>query len=295
MVTEKLIVKNFGPIREAELDLRKVTVLIGEQASGKSVLAKLVTICRSVGIIGSGPEPYSDETLFDDFVNEFLGEYGIHNFREEKSFIYYTNANYQITIDFSKPLISRHFFDKSLEYTLEQSLWLEVDYTTIQEAEKKAFKLGQFELANEKKNAGKILNERLAKVNIDLDKKIEHVLYIPTDRIVCSATSEFKSKLPYLTFFNQEFLEKKSFKDRFSLFPLDVDFFYDKDKEDNLVRLKNGSTVSLQFAASGIQALAPLQVFVETANPILKHLFIIEEPELNLYPATQKKTSRIPN
>lgn len=41
MANERLTVKNFGPIREADLDLRKVTVLIGEQASGKSVLAKL--------------------------------------------------------------------------------------------------------------------------------------------------------------------------------------------------------------------------------------------------------------
>ena len=41
-MNEKLIVKNFGPIREAELDLKKLTVFIGPQGSGKSTLAKLV-------------------------------------------------------------------------------------------------------------------------------------------------------------------------------------------------------------------------------------------------------------
>ncbi|MEN9611395.1 MAG: hypothetical protein RLZZ628_2209, partial [Bacteroidota bacterium] len=46
MVIEKLIVNNFGPIQKADLDLRKVTVFIGEQASGKSILAKLVAIMR---------------------------------------------------------------------------------------------------------------------------------------------------------------------------------------------------------------------------------------------------------
>ena len=45
-MNEKLIVKNFGPIREAELDLKKVTVFIGPQGSGKSTLAKLVAICK---------------------------------------------------------------------------------------------------------------------------------------------------------------------------------------------------------------------------------------------------------
>lgn len=42
-----LRVKNFGPIKDAELDLRNVNVLIGPQASGKSTLAKLYTICMS--------------------------------------------------------------------------------------------------------------------------------------------------------------------------------------------------------------------------------------------------------
>ena len=41
-MNEKLIVKNFGPIQEAELDLKKVTVFIGPQGSGKSTLEKLV-------------------------------------------------------------------------------------------------------------------------------------------------------------------------------------------------------------------------------------------------------------
>ena len=43
----KLIVKNFGPIDSADLDLKSVNVFIGPQASGKSTVAKLYTICNS--------------------------------------------------------------------------------------------------------------------------------------------------------------------------------------------------------------------------------------------------------
>lgn len=43
----KLIVRNFGPINGATLNLNNVNVLIGPQASGKSTLAKLYTICKS--------------------------------------------------------------------------------------------------------------------------------------------------------------------------------------------------------------------------------------------------------
>ena len=40
----KLMVKNVGPIREAEVEVKKHTVFIGPQGSGKSTLAKLIAI-----------------------------------------------------------------------------------------------------------------------------------------------------------------------------------------------------------------------------------------------------------
>jgi predicted ATP-dependent endonuclease of OLD family len=39
---QKIIIKNFGAIKEAEIDIPKTLVLIGEQASGKSTIAKLI-------------------------------------------------------------------------------------------------------------------------------------------------------------------------------------------------------------------------------------------------------------
>ena len=39
---QKIVIKNFGAIKEAEIDIPKTLVLIGEQASGKSTIAKLI-------------------------------------------------------------------------------------------------------------------------------------------------------------------------------------------------------------------------------------------------------------
>jgi AAA15 family ATPase/GTPase len=39
---EKIVVENFGGITEAEINLKKINIFIGPQASGKSVLAKLI-------------------------------------------------------------------------------------------------------------------------------------------------------------------------------------------------------------------------------------------------------------
>ncbi|MBN1462627.1 MAG: ATP-binding protein [Paludibacteraceae bacterium] len=41
----KLIIKNVGPIKEVELDLNKINVFMGPQSSGKSTIAKIISFC----------------------------------------------------------------------------------------------------------------------------------------------------------------------------------------------------------------------------------------------------------
>src|SRR5580658_9230930 len=45
---EKLIVKNFAGLKSVELEIRPVTGFIGPQASGKSVIAKLLYFFRQI-------------------------------------------------------------------------------------------------------------------------------------------------------------------------------------------------------------------------------------------------------
>ncbi len=45
---QRIVIKNFGPIKDATIDLKNVTVLIGEQATGKSTVAQLVYFFRSI-------------------------------------------------------------------------------------------------------------------------------------------------------------------------------------------------------------------------------------------------------
>jgi predicted ATP-dependent endonuclease of OLD family len=45
---QKIVVENFGPIKHAEIELRDFVVLIGEQASGKSTIGKLVYFFNSL-------------------------------------------------------------------------------------------------------------------------------------------------------------------------------------------------------------------------------------------------------
>ena len=46
MKKERLIVKDFGPIVEAEIEIKPFMVFIGESGSGKSVILKLLSLFR---------------------------------------------------------------------------------------------------------------------------------------------------------------------------------------------------------------------------------------------------------
>lgn len=41
---EELYIEHFGPIIEARVSINKITVLIGQQGSGKSTIAKLYSL-----------------------------------------------------------------------------------------------------------------------------------------------------------------------------------------------------------------------------------------------------------
>ena len=67
---QKIIIKNFGPVKDAEIEIKKVLVLIGEQASGKSTIAKLIYFFKSLHQYWLGYFVQSDK--WTDFQNESL-------------------------------------------------------------------------------------------------------------------------------------------------------------------------------------------------------------------------------
>ena len=43
-MSERLIVKSFGPVKELDIVFKAITILIGDQGTGKSCIAKLFSI-----------------------------------------------------------------------------------------------------------------------------------------------------------------------------------------------------------------------------------------------------------
>ena len=49
MRKNEIIIRNFGPVREAKVDLNKnFQIFIGAQASGKSTICKVVYFCQKI-------------------------------------------------------------------------------------------------------------------------------------------------------------------------------------------------------------------------------------------------------
>jgi len=241
---EKLIVKNFGPIKNAEIDLTKYVVFIGDTSTGKSVLGKLISIFRE-----------SSENLAfennDNFIKE-LNNYNI-NFNFENAKIKYHNNNFVIELSDNKISFIRHF---------------------------KPF-------------------ENLGKINpIFLNLKLKPIsVYFPAERILNSIIGNSISGLwannvalpNYFKKFaaNYEVARKELKNATYESFGFDYSFVNGEDT----IKIKN-NVISLSQSSSGIQSLIPMLILFDytltKADLKIEKSYLIEEPELNLFPIKQK-------
>ncbi len=53
----RIVVRNFGPIEQAEVELKRVNIIIGPQSAGKSCLLKVACYCTW------GRETHTDCTI----------------------------------------------------------------------------------------------------------------------------------------------------------------------------------------------------------------------------------------
>lgn len=270
---EKLIVKNFGPIKEAEIDLTKYVVFIGDTSTGKSVLAKLISIFRDSYFLLLN----SDDDYEVTFRNQLI-KFNIDFEYENSEICYYDGSEKLLTLANNKIELvnksSKEEFKKHLKSINDESL------------NKNNF--SQFFKIDEKEY-----------LNYVLDKLYEQLksIYIPAERILFSLIGDSMAgimsnnvALPecYKEFASKfEIARKKSKNYNYKDFKIE----YSYNKGNNLLTVNN-NLLLLNQASSGIQSLIPmLLVFDDT---IIEHslssskLFIIEEPELNLFPIKQK-------
>ncbi|MFV0582807.1 MAG: AAA family ATPase [Parabacteroides gordonii] len=230
----KLIIRNFGAINSADIDLKDYNVFIGEQGSGKSTIAKLITIF----------EEYSTNltpTKSRDFMPLFEG-HNIASYFNSDTYIYYKGEN--ITITYQKELF---------------------DFTGSDCEEK--------------------------------EPELMRNLYIPAERFFVSTFSRSlatlvlnKAPIPdtLLNFASIYEKAKKKYPDyNVPVFNL---LFQTNNSNETLLLKDNGKTIPFKDASSGMQSVIPLLMVLDYAVEEKEYnQFVVEEPELNLFPQTQVK------
>lgn len=112
--TEKLYVENFGGLKKVTIDIKSMTVLIGPQASGKSICAKLLYYFKGFfeEILSACEEEIDKRTLDKNYKNKFIeyfpkeswrkGEFSIKYFIEDEWMLIIKEENKALKFTYSK-------------------------------------------------------------------------------------------------------------------------------------------------------------------------------------------------
>jgi predicted ATPase len=291
---EKLIIRNFGPIKEVDLDVGRFTILIGEQATGKSTVAKVLAVCRYFSyIVWDGETTGDNESSF----SEGLDAWGLKEYVRENSYINYTCDDFSVVAQYS-PHEQRDWFPDQngggdfFEYTVP----VFTPDITPRSAE---FKNLLLELEKVKQiiptdETGIIARSIPTSFYLnDVKKVMDNPFYLPTQRGLQSIFSLGQSSIANLSdsLFSQ--LSKmdgiaRHFTKETYIEPMDI--YYKNVRGHGYIRKANETEYySLFNAASGYQSIIPVVLTIKYYTEIKKKskTFLIEEPEQNLFPNAQ--------
>jgi len=302
-MNSNLEISNFGAIKNAKIEIKPFTILIGEQAAGKSSIAKLISIFNDFDSF-----QFDENNIFIDF-HKALQKYNIHNYLQDNTKIKYKSdffefeytgeINFKPTTLFYQEKNYINLLDKSKEEikSLAESI-ADID-------EKDKFIIFTQILKNE--DFKKIVKDRAI---AEIIKEFGSSIYIPTERFLISILNnsaiEFmnssltlpKSVTQFGTYYQKAKTELgKQYREQHKKeIDLEIDFlnvtFSNKNGED--VIKFDTKELALQESASGYQSVIPLFLVMKyfsnkKTEAAGNKTFIIEEPELNLYPKTQNR------
>ncbi len=309
-MTEKLIIKNFGPIREAEIDLRKILVLIGPQSTGKSTIAKLVTILRSVEFV-----------LEEKTFSELLEDFNIGSYLREDSFVEYVCEYYSFVLKKGKALTAQNDEFKKLTTDLKDAAKEgELTLGEIAETEKEISELEKLYKRRSNKNSvrkklkkmrkeigeisqrGVSANKELQKTYLSqIQKYINYSLYIPAERALIPIISNItlnliqnKVPLPKLLLdYGAVFEQARAYLKQQDIDFLNVDYRFEDNQ--NKLYFEENESILLSEASSGMQSIIPLILVIlyKSQETNAGNTYVIEEPELNLFPETQYALTKL--
>ena len=312
IMNEQLVVKNFGPIKDATVDFKRVTVFIGPTGGGKSTLAKLAAIMKTKDSFKEGEQISMNLDSFKKYaINNFFSEATYFHYKNNRGNAKYENEKSDLWIELTQERAdyANNIMDR-FNIQLNQLKYIRSEIDAINDILAKSpekvnttdFKeriaqlsAKQNEIISTQEDLGKGTEYTSSWIPNELASSICE--YIPSERIFLSVLEYSWAGLLrddiglpkiLLDFANNFSLARKEIHELEILFfnakYLHIngrDFIKIPDREEPLM---------LSEAASSIQSVTPLLVLLEhlSRNTEQAQSFIIEGPELNLYPTAQR-------
>jgi hypothetical protein len=306
METREIIyIENFAGIKELTLPLRSINILIGPQASGKSVTIKLLY-------------------FFKNFVNEIIKTFetddtrGQFDKKQKEKFITYfpretwPKGNFKIQYsidDFILIEVTRSKAVLKLSYSKELIDLFKKGKNIYKEEEKKS------RPTDESWRANIAATNRIYELIKDELREVcgYSQLFVPAGRSffsniqssIFSFLSENRSLDPFLIEFGKfyENFKRYAFNDEFHPNRKDVHFdklvaqilngTYSREKDKDFLVHEDLRKVNLTYASSGQQETFPLVTTLKMLHNIRFSRYgstiYIEEPEAHLFPTAQKR------
>lgn len=316
-MNERLQVQNFGAIKELDLELKPIMVFIGEQGTGKSTIAKLISIFRSTQFLiekaGTPREAF----------RKLLANHSISSYVNEKTQITFTSDYCEFRFSFwSETFLvnEEHPYSKAdKEFSIYNQKFPDWKFDTPSPTKKLEDKKLEIE---EAKRMGD--HERVVELTKEIEETIEknkytdalltrfeqmlsmqkYSEYIPSERIfISTASGLFMNLLSNKVPLSQSLLNFGAAfeRARLSTPELDIDFLHIKYKFENgedRIYFDDNQFINVKEAASGHQNIVPMLLVINnktgiSTNSLFTHTFIVEEPELGLFPTTQKELTKL--
>lgn len=317
-MAEKLIVKNFAGIEELEIEVRKINILIGPQASGKSVCAKLLFYFKNFiwEIVSTVQNEQTKRDLDSNYSKRFKEYFPPESWGNNNFFIKYEVSDISIQI-------TRIHNNKS-EFSFSYSDFYKKELKELRNCRKrlkeKASKDRQYVILDITSMFRDDLTEHIMK-HSPVPEVAFSQLFIPAGRsFFANLQSNIFSFLssnnvldPFLRAFGSTYETMKSIRYHFGSrikkqsgegkdIQDEIDRLVEKvlcgkhihEKGKDFLEVADGRRISIANSSSGQQETLPLAIMLATLPFFINsrsspgRTVYIEEPEAHLFPSAQR-------
>lgn len=318
----KIIIKNIGPIKDAQFDLNKINVFMGPQSSGKSTIAKIISYCTWVEkdvATSQSLETYQNNKTY--FKNHIVNFHKIKGYFRPESFLLYKSDVVEIKWEDQESVIK---WVDQYAYKRSKISYIPSERNMIILPDVKKVEFGNtnirsflFDWFDARKNYPK--EKKLSILDLHVDyyfsesniNEEDHIKGLNDmseyDILLSNASSGLQSLTPLIAMI--DYLTKW-------IYIQETDTSYDQEQKQTKTKLKLLEELILK-PMFNISSTITKELFIESQNKFVElvnskdkkaleylnnwgeinndlfvtrnTVLIIEEPEQNLFPSTQKE------